>query len=205
MYNAPEKSSGDDKADQRSYLKDRDGYRDWRAKINMAILSKCGGHLLISTSDGSTAPLIAAYTGLSQAKKANWTELQATLIGVAGTRITDTTLLRKWTDKYLEAIVVAATAPYKLALCLKALELECCGDGNETAKQIANGDLDLALRLFHPDWNAEEGGFIKFADRTADAKDECVLLGMELGDLKTRFFAAFRDSACENWAKKREI
>ena len=79
-------------------------------------------------------------------------------------------LSRRWGGKYL----VAAIAPCTLALCLNALELECCSDGNETAKQIANGDLDLALRSFHPEWTAEEGGFIKFAGRIADAKDECM-------------------------------
>ena len=52
-----------------SEINDRAGYRDWRAKINVVILSKCEG-LLISTNDGSSASLIAAYTGLSQAKNA---------------------------------------------------------------------------------------------------------------------------------------
>ena len=181
-------------------LSKREDFADWKQRMQMIALSKCDGFERIFFNAGTTPAELAEYTALAVANRRKWDVARVVIYGEIGKHISDTTLLRLWSNTY--ATVMTGNPlliPHVVAICMVAMEAECLRD-NETSKLTANKELDIALNSFTAD-----DGFSNFADRVSAAQNKCQRLGMPLTDFKTRFFTGFRCSATASWMALVEI
>lgn len=139
----------DKEASNHRDLSKREQFSDWKSQMQMIALSKCDGYPRIFFNAGTTPAEQAEYTALTPANRRKWDVASTTIFGEVGKCISDTTLLRLWSDTY--ATVMAGNPqliPHVVALCMVALEAECLRD-SETAKMIASKELDIALNSFY--------------------------------------------------------
>ena len=187
-------------AQNHSELAKREEFLEWKMKMQMEALAKCDGYPRIFTNAGTTPAERQEYTALTATNRRKWDVASSITIGEIGRHISDSNLLRLWTNTYGTVMTGnPLLVPHVVAICMIAIEAECLRD-NEVAKSIVNKELDIALGSFAPD-----EGFVAYADRVTAARSKCTRLGMPLTDLNTRFFANFRSTASASWMTVVEI
>ena len=112
----------------------REGFSDWKSKMQMHALAKCDGHARIFFNAGATPAERAEYTGLSATYRRKWDVASTTIFGEIGMHIQDRTLLRLWTETYSTVMTGnAIMRPFVVGICMIAMESECLRD-SDTAK-----------------------------------------------------------------------
>ena len=62
----------------------REGFSDWKSKMQMHALAKCDGHARIFFNAGATPAERAEYTGLSATYRRKWDVASTTIFGEIG-------------------------------------------------------------------------------------------------------------------------